>query len=114
MKELVKALRNKLRSKRSTWVLSENTELWGDMVDVVYHNTTVASVKWVEGRVRAMLNTGGWYTPTTKDRINTVLRVAGIPATVYQREYQWFVRLHDGEEVPFRNRMIISEGGLVE
>lgn len=45
------------------------------------------------------LNSGGWRTHTTKDRINKYS-----PVGVYQRNYEWFLR--DG--TPFEDKMLVS------
>lgn len=47
------------------------------------------------------LNSGGWQTSTTKDRINKFTN-----AGVYQRKREWFLR--DG--TPFEDKMLISGG----
>lgn len=47
------------------------------------------------------LNTGGWQTSTTKDRINKFTN-----AGVYQKNHEWFLR--DG--TPFEDKMLISGG----
>ena len=48
------------------------------------------------------LQTGGWQTVTTKDRINRYS-----PVRVYQRNYEWFVRLN-GKEYPFMEGMVVG------
>lgn len=32
----------------------------------------------------------GWYTPTTKDRLNLALQLAGVPYYIYQKDWEWF------------------------
>jgi len=39
------------------------------------------------------LNTGGWNTVTTKERMNAVLSAFDSPYRVYQRDFQWHVGL---------------------
>lgn len=48
------------------------------------------------------LQTGGWQTSTTKDRINQYS-----PVRVYQRKYEWFVRIN-GRELPFMEGMVVG------
>jgi len=48
------------------------------------------------------LNSGGWQTVTTKDRINQYN-----PRRVYQRKYQWFVNIND-KEYPFMDGMVVG------
>jgi len=45
--------------------------------------------------------TGGWYTPTTKNRMNQTLNQFGIPLRVFQKAGQWFIErtyLADGPD----------------
>lgn len=60
------------------------------------------------------LNSGGWRTVTTKDRIN---RYA--PVAVFQRKGQWFVAAHQStggwdfdNAVPFEDGMVVSIAGI--
>ena len=48
------------------------------------------------------LQTGGWQTVTTKDRINQYS-----PVRVYQRKHEWFVKIN-GRELPFMEGMVVS------
>ena len=71
------ALKKHMRTKRSTQVgLAE------DELTVRYHDTIVFRYYVDHGDVE--LDTGGWYTHTTKERINDALSICNIPATVYQ------------------------------
>lgn len=47
------------------------------------------------------LNSGGWRTSTTKDRINKYS-----PVRVYQKNFEWF--LSDG--TPFEDKMLVVGG----
>lgn len=67
-------------------------ELHGTNVVVIYPDDSV------------MLNSGGWHTSTTKDRINKYS-----PVRVYQKNYEWF--LSDG--TPFEDRMIVTPDWVV-
>ncbi len=67
-------------------------ELHGTNVVVIYPDDSV------------MLNSGGWRTSTTKDRINKYS-----PVRVYQKNYEWF--LSDG--TPFEDRMIVTRDWVV-
>jgi hypothetical protein len=49
-----------------------------------------------------MLNSGGWQTVTTKDRINQYS-----PVRVYQRDFTWYVKIN-GKEYPFMDGMVVS------
>ena len=42
---------------------------------------------------------GGWQSNTTKSRINAILTEHGIAGEgVFQKNYQWFIRLYNGTE----------------
>jgi len=49
------------------------------------------------------LNTGGWFTLTTKRRMNQfAYQFCDNAFSVYQKNYQWFVRIHATDEsIPF-------------
>lgn len=40
-----------------------------------------------------------WQTPTTKSRLNAILRLCGNDAGVYQKAYKWY-RCDNGEHIP--------------
>ena len=52
---------------------------------------------------------GGWQSNTTKSRLNAILTEHGIAGEgVFQKNYEWFVRLYNGTEfftVPFTSSM---------
>lgn len=54
-----------------------------DCIAVQYHSTDVVTY-WADGRV--MLDTGGWYTATTKERMHGYS-----PISVWQKSYTWYV-----------------------
>ena len=42
---------------------------------------------------------GGWQSNTTKSRLNAILTEHGIAGEgVFQKDYQWFIRLYNGTE----------------
>ncbi len=54
---------------------------------VVYHQTTV--VKFNDSQI--VLDTGGWYTPTTKSRMNQTSNQFDLGFDVYQRNFAFYV-----------------------
>ena len=56
---------------------------------------------------------GGWQSNTTKSRINAILGEHGIAGEgVFQKNYQWFIRLYNGTEffvTEFRNGMKLGD-----
>ena len=77
--------RNKERGAR----LQNNTRLVqrGDCYAVRLHETDIVTIH-PDGRYT--LNTGGWYTVTTKDRINTYA-----PVRIYSMQNQWYLSTRD-------------------
>ena len=91
-----------LLGKRDSLKLGHNTYLQrrgDDRIAVLYHRTDV--VTYEPGRF--MLNTGGWQTVTTKQRINDCS-----PASVYQRKGDWYF----GDDTPFIEREWLDETSL--
>lgn len=92
------------KTKRTTRKVGNNTYAeimpWGD-VDIMLHGTTVVSIHPDNS---VTLNTGGWHTVTTKDRINQYS-----PVRVYQRKGQWY--LDDG--TVFEDGMVVADMNLV-
>ena len=71
---------------------------------VVYHKTAV--VKDTINEI--ILNSGGWETKTTKDRINAYAYENNLPFRVYQKDFEWFVT-YDNKCYPFEDNMIITK-----
>lgn len=72
---------------------------------VTYHDTDV--VVWDDERIT--LRTGGWFTVTTKLRMNQAANQFGLGYQVYQEKGKWYVWFpgENQEEIPFdgRNRV---------
>lgn len=71
----------------------------GDMVTVRYWHTDVVTANLLTGEVT--LNTGGWQSVTTKARMNQTSAEYNMGFSVYQKDWQLFVRKSDGTEIPF-------------
>lgn len=75
-------------------------------VQVIYRGTVVASFSRSGSSV--VLQTRGWFTPTTKAVINAAL--AHTPYSVYQKDWEWFVcGFADGHIENFREGMMLVE-----
>jgi hypothetical protein len=68
---------------------------YDDSVSIRLHGTAVVRF-YPNGLVK--LNSGGWRTSTTKDRINKYS-----PVSVYQKNFEWFLRDH----TPFEDNMLV-------
>lgn len=67
-----------------------------DMMKVIYHGTVV--VAWDNTNI--ILNTGGWFTATTKNRMNQASNQYRLGYGVYQKAGEWFVDFK-GETIKF-------------
>ena len=76
---------------------------------VYLHGNHIADV----GENYVRLFDGGWQSNTTKSRINAILGEHGISGEgVFQKNYQWFIRLYNGTEffvTEFRNGMKLGD-----
>lgn len=80
---------------------------WGKTIVGRYQLTDVASV---ENDHKIHLNTGGWFTRTTKVRMNQFANdFCGGRFSVYQKNHAWFVRLADGREIKFTGNTLDFE-----
>ena len=71
---------------------------------VTYHSTPV--VKVINDRY-VVLNNGGYYTSTTKRRMNQASLQYSLGFQVYQVNFEWYVSI--GEEVaPYHNGIVID------
>ena len=94
---MVRGKRNKTSRKVGNNTYAEI--LSDDTVAIKLHSTYVVKIR-ADGTYT--LNSGGWQTVTTKDRINQYS-----PVRVYQRKFQWYVSLN-GKEYPFMDGMVVS------
>lgn len=70
----------------------------------ILHNTIIVARRYS----KVTLNTGGWYTVTTKKRINEQLR----GYYIQQKDFNWYLIATDGIDatrVPFREGMTIID-----
>jgi len=74
-----------------------------------YHQTEIVTVM-PNGNIK--LNSGGWQTQTTKDRMNN-FSLYGL--RVFQKDSRWYVTTMTGEKYDFADGMVFSpEGDLIE
>ena len=71
-------------------------------IRVFYHTTDVVTI---HPDKRVTLNSGGWWTNTTKARMNQAARQFSLNYSVFQRKYKWFVDL-SGQEIPFTGNIV--------
>jgi hypothetical protein len=81
-----------------------------DGENVIRLHTTDIAVQLPDGRVK--LDTGGWKSVTTKDRLNISLGAFGLGAFyIYSNKGQWFVgkRPEHVDAIPFTDGMILPD-----
>ncbi len=77
-------------------------------IGVILHHTRIVTFD-LDGNVT--LNSGGYHTVTTKQRINQFLRPHGW--SVEQKRYEWTVRGPRGEKLDFEDGIVIPLGSTV-
>ena len=77
---------------------------------VVLHRTAIAVYDHKNEALK--LNTGGWYSVTTKSRLNAILQGLIAGASVFQRDFNWFLNYNNVTH-DFMDGMILSQGEVV-
>lgn len=77
-------------NKRTSRKIDNNTyaRLEEDSIYIRLHNTDIITVTQ---RGIVTLNSGGWRTSTTKERLNSCLNKLNLPARVSQERGQWYL-----------------------
>ena len=97
---------NKAITAGDNWK-SGNTEVqtFNEVAHVWLHGNKIAEIG--EGWIRLM--DGGWQSNTTKSRLNAILSEHGLPGErVFQKNFDWFVRMQDGSCIPFFSSMRLA------
>ena len=85
-----------------------NTKIYSDSEHVMivkYHNTEIVKKKW-NGHI--VLNSGGWKTYTTKQRMNQASTEFDLGYYVYQDKFEWFVD-YGGLTLEFTDNMVLPK-----
>ena len=77
----------------------DDTHRW-----VEYHNTKVVS--WNDTEI--ILDTGGYFTATTKTRMNQASNQFNLGYRVYQKRFNWFVE-HNNQVYEFTDNKVTLE-----
>ena len=86
--------------KSATRVYVENGH-----TNVQFHHTIVVAFNESE----IILNSGGWFTNTTKIRMNQTSNQFNLGFNVFQKDLSWFVEFNE-KTIPFENGMILKRG----
>ncbi len=80
-----------------------NTNIYASegMTRVIFHSTAVVS--WSDKEI--ILDTGGWFSATTKSRMNQASHQFDLGYSVYSKDYQWFVRWGE-QNIPFKGNTV--------
>lgn len=95
--------KEKRKLANNTWIVRGGD----DSIGVVLHKTTIVRY-YPNGTVT--LNSGGYRSATTKQRINQLLP-AGV--SLSQKDYEWTV-VGFGQRIPFEDGMVIAPPGIRE
>lgn len=92
----IERLMNAAITNGTDWKLANTEVVNVDGVSKVYlHDNLIAEVD--DNGIK--LYDGGWQSNTTKSRINAIMTEHGIAGEgVFQKNYQWFIRLYNGTE----------------
>jgi len=89
-----------------------STKRRGNYVTVTYHDTDV--VKWNPDKNDVILDNGGWFTKTTKDRMNQASNQYGLGYSVFQKDNRWYVKFDSGKVLPYQNGMKFKALGIAK
>ena len=77
---------------------------------VVLHRTAIAVY---DHNTQALkLNTGGWHSVTTKSRLNAILQELIVGASVFQKNFNWFLS-YNNQTHDFNDGMILWNGEVI-
>ena len=81
-----------------------------DRLIVTYQNTAVVQV--LNNRY-VTLDNGGWYTATSKLRMNQASMEYSLGYSVYQVDFTWYVSIGDDVEPYYNGIVIDTEEGII-
>jgi len=106
--QMNRAVVNKINWSNSNTFVDYNSNT--NCSTVVLHRTAIAVY---DHNTQALkLNTGGWYSNTTKSRLNAILSELIAGASVFQRDFIWYLSYNNSTH-DFNDGMILSQGEVV-
>ena len=103
-----RAIVNKNDWSNSNTVVEYNSNT--DCSAVYLHNNRIATY---DHNLKAVkLNSGGYQTVTTKSRLNAILSQLITGASVFQRDFIWFLN-YNNQTHNFFDGMILSQGEVI-
>ena len=104
---------NRAIVNRNNWSNSNTFVEYNSFTDcstIVLHRTAIAVY---DHNTQALkLNTGGWYSVTTKSRLNAILSELITGARVFQRDFNWFLNYNNVTH-DFNDGMILCNDEVV-
>ena len=104
---------NRAVVNKNDWSNSNTNVEYNSFTDcstVVLHRTAIATY---DHNTQALkLNTGGWYSVTTKSRLNAILDQLITGARVFQRDFTWYLN-YNNQTHDFMDGMILSQGEVI-
>ena len=104
---------NRAIVNRNNWSNSNTQVNYNSNTDcssVYLHGNQIATVDHITNALK--LNTGGWYSVTTKSRLNAILDQLITGARVFQRDFNWFLNYNNVTH-DFNDGMILCNGEVV-
>jgi hypothetical protein len=98
LQEVLSLTRQKKKSIRDTAYQE------GKLFHVRLWNTNIATINPQHRKMT--LRTGGWRTPTTKERLNKLIYPRGY--TIFQKRGSWFIKHPQGKIMPFEEETKIE------
>ena len=106
--QMNRAVVNKINWSNSNTFVEYNSNT--NCSTVVLHRTEIATYDHNTSALK--LNTGGWATVTTKSRLNAILQGLIVGASVFQRDFIWFLNYNNSTH-NFFDGMILVNGDVV-
>ena len=104
---------NRAIVNKNDWSNSNTNVEYNSFTDcstIVLHRTAIAVY---DHNTQALkLNTGGWHSNTTKSRLNAILQGIIGCASVYQKQFNWFLSYNNSTH-NFFDGMILVNGDVV-
>ena len=106
--QMNRAIVNKNDWSNSNTVVEYNSNT--DCSTVYLHNNRIATVDHITNALK--LSSCGWQSVTTKSRLNAILQGLIAGASVYQRQFNWFLNYNNVTH-NFNDGMILCNGEVV-
>ena len=104
---------NRAIVNRNNWSNSNTFVEYNSNTDcstIVLHRTAIAVYDHKNQALK--LNTGGWYSVTTKSRLNAILDHLMYGARVFQKDFNWYLS-YANQTHDFNDGMILSQGEVI-